>query len=81
MNTFQRLQRSYLPELIIALILFSWAASLYFGIKSYQMASHAYALDPSRPAPAFQWGRHLPGLFFILFFTSIRLRQRKAFNQ
>ena len=80
MKPFQSLLRSYWPEVFIFVIFCCWSASLYFGVKSYHLSAEAAAIDTSRQTPVFHWGRYLPGLFFLLFFISIRLRQRRSFE-
>jgi hypothetical protein len=80
MKPFHPLLRSYWPEVFIFILFCCWSASIYFGVKSYHLSAEAAAIDGSRPMPVFHWGRYLPGLFFLLFFVSIRLRQRRSFD-
>ncbi len=81
MDFFRALRRSYLPELFIFILFCLWVASIVFGVKGYLLLAEVHAIDPSRPAPSFHWARYLPGLFFVLYFIWMRLRQRKAFNK
>ena len=80
MKPFYPLLRSYWPEVFIFIIFCCWSASIYFGVKSYLLSAEAAAIDANRPAPVFHWGRYLPGLFFLLYFVGIRLRQRRSFK-
>ncbi len=81
----------FLPNIFFILSFLCFILSFFFSLQSYKHAllAQEYAIKahelsanyPLLPAPSFVWGRHLPALFFTIFFGTIMYQEKRVIKQ